>query len=361
METETFNFDFGTENEFQLEEIFEDNSILSSSQEDNVVTPKDDIENSKEEEIEEVEEKVEDVKSETKKTSNSEPSIYTDVYKDLKSYGILKHTEIDENEDLDADKLAELYEQDYEQEVKNRVKEWVNQTLDEEAQAFINFKQAGGNTRDFVKYMALEENHLPQGDLEDEYFQDEVIRLQLSNEGLDSDEIEEELEFLTERGKKESVAKRYYNKLKVENDKKREAFLKEQEEKALAQEKAKQDFNNQVSNILTNSDEVKGFKITAKDKQNLYKFLTKKDVKVGEGQYVTKFQSKLAEALSDGEKYVFLAKLLESDFDLSSYEKAIKSTEVRKIKSNLENRKGLTRSNSGSSTKGLSLDDLFGN
>ena len=58
---------------------------------------------------------------------------------------------------------------------------------------------------------------------------------------------------------------------------------------------------------------------------------------------------------------ILLAKLLSTNFDMSDLEKKAKITETRKIKENLESRKGLrpTASRGSQLSGGKSLADLF--
>ena len=76
------------------------------------------------------EEGEEDEKSKGGESENS--NFYTDVYKDLKESGIFKHVEIDEDEELDADRLYELQQEEIEAEVGARLQSWANEDLDED-------------------------------------------------------------------------------------------------------------------------------------------------------------------------------------------------------------------------------------
>lgn len=150
-------------------------------------------------------------------------SIYKDVYNDLKENGIFKHVELEEDEELDADRLFELQQEEYETEVTERLKAWASEELDDDAKAFIKFKREGGNTADFFNVYKLS-SELPSGNIKDEDYQDEVIRYQLKEEGWDRDEIEDRLAYLTENGKKEKVAEKYDEKIKQEEAKENNLF-----------------------------------------------------------------------------------------------------------------------------------------
>ena len=289
-----------------------------------------------------------------------ESSIYTDVYKDLKDYGILKNVELEEVGNLTAADLEQIYEKDYELEVQKRIKEW-SASQDKDFQDFINFKLNGGNSRDFINHISNDENYLPEGNIEDERFQDEIIRFQLAyREGWDDEEVEERLEQLTNNGKKAYTASKYYQRIEQERQLDRERLLEEQERKKYQALQQENEFKNNVSQVLQTSSDINGYKIANKEKQGIYDFITKRNIKVSDTQAVTGFQKKLAETLQDNRKVVLLAKMLMNDFNFKDFEKQVETKVTKQVKSNLENRSGLkSNSSSGSSTNRLNLSSIF--
>lgn len=296
----------------------------------------------------------------TEETTNNEPEqgkYWNDVYADFKENGLFNHVEIEEGEELDAEKLFELQNQEYQAEVQARLQSWAQNDLDEDAQAFIKFKTQGGRTEDFFKtYQSTYE--LPQGDVEDEAYQDKVIRYQLKREGWDADEIEDRLEYLTTSKKKKSVAKRYNSKLEKNIEEEKQALIEQVEAQKKAAQKQEEAFKTTLKDTLGATKEVKGFKITAKDQTNLYNLLTRKQYKTESGTQITGFQKKIGEAFQDPEKMILLAKIIDSDFDMSGFEKKAETRTTRKIKSRLEQHKS-TSTNSGSSLGGGSIADFF--
>lgn len=287
-----------------------------------------------------------------------EGNIYKDVYKDLKDNGIFKHVNIEEEEELDANKLFELQQEEYETEVTERLKTWASEELDEDAKAFIKFKREGGNTADFFNIYKSNSN-IPTGEIDDENYQDDVIRYQLKEEGWDKDEIEDRIAYLTESGKKQRAAEKYSEKIKQEEDRKKQLLLKQAEQQKLASKEQEENFKSNVKETLESTNEVNGFKISLQDKNKIFNFLTKKEYKISNTKTITGFQKKLAEVFQDTNKMILLAKLVENDFDMSDFEKQITTKKTQQIKSNLEQRKGIRPSNSGNSLKGSNLADLF--
>jgi|SRR6187402_520528 len=297
-------------------------------------------------------------KEEEEEEDTSEEGSYKEIFKDLKETGLFKHVEVADDEEIDADKLLELQEEEYEAEVNFRLKEWATNDLDADAKAFIKFKREGGNTVDFFKTYesALE---IPTGDIKDEDHQDKVIRYSLAKEGWDKDEIEDRLQYLSDNGRKEKFAKKYDDKLKEDSEKQKAALIKQAETNKLLAKEQEDTFKNNIKEFLDSTDDLEGIKVSIQEKQKLFNFLTKKDNKVTDTKSVTGFQKKLAEVFQDTNKMVLLAKLVESDFDMSGFEKTVKTKQTRKVKNDIEQRRGLRPSNSGSSLQGKNLAELF--
>lgn len=339
---ETEESDTSDENDVEVEE---------ESKKTKSVDPLDDF-GSDEESSEDEEE---DVEEEPNKETTS---IYTDLFKDLKERGLIKNVDLEDEEDLDADKFFELKEQEIEAEVTNRLNSWANKDLDEDGQAFIKFKLSGGKTEDFFKVYSQSVD-LSDGDIEDEDFQDKLIRKQLEDDGWDSEEIEDRLEVLTENGKKAKIAQKYYNRILHEQEEEKKALeesAKQQQQQALETQRK---FNQELKETVNGLEEVKGFKLSQKDKGEIFDMMTKKNYKTPNGVMITGLQAKISEAFQDKEKAILLAKILKDDFDFSSFENKVKNKTVRKIKSNLESRKSYKPTGSGSSLEGRSLADLF--
>lgn len=287
----------------------------------------------------------------------TDTTIYEDIYKDLKEAGIFKHVELEDGEELDAERLYELQQEEYDKEVEARLSSWASKDLDEDAQAFIKFKLQGGDTAEFFKaYQSTSE--ITPGDIEDEDYQDNLIRYQLQKEGWDRDEIEDRLEFLTESNKKAKFAERYHNRLVSEQQKEKDAILKQAEEQKLRAKQQEEQFRTSIKDTLDSNKEINGIKFTDKDKNNLITFLTKKE-KLEDGRVVTGFQKKLSESFSDPKKIALLAKILSDDFNFSSFEKSAITRKTKEIKRNIEQRQSMRPTGSGSSSGGNDLASLF--
>lgn len=315
------------------------------------------IEPTKQQEEENLEEVDLNKTEETKKEEQvNETSIYDDVYKDLKDYGVLKHVNIEDNESLTPERLKELYEQDYESEVSQRLKNFSDNELGDEGKNLIRFIQSGGRVSDFVSL--YKDTEIPEGNIEDESFQDDLIRYQLKKEEYDHDEIEDFIENLTNSGKKAVRAKRIFERLSAEKERQREKAIFEQEEAKKARIRENNAYRETIKNTLSENKEINGFKINDKEKNELYHFITNPNVPSGES-YTTGIMDKLNKVFKEPSKLVLLAKILKSDFDFKDFKKKVETETTNKVKSNLENRKGLVKSSVGSSTDKINLAEIF--
>lgn len=336
----------------QADELEETEDTDKPESEDKTKSKKKD----EEEKVSFFEEEADEDKSK-EKTSTADGSIYEDVYKDLKEAGIFKHVELEDGEELDADRLYELQQEEIEAEVTSRLDAWASQELDEDAKAFIKFKIQGGDTSEFFKtYQSTSEITL--GDIEDEDYQDNLIRYQLQKEGWDKDEIEDRLEFLTESNKKSKFAERYHDRLIKEQEKEKQALVKQAEEQKIRAKQQEEQFKVSIKDTLDTNKEINGIKFTDKDKNNLINFLTKKE-KLEDGRVITGFQKKLSESFNDPKKIALLAKILNDDFDFSSFEKSAITKKTKEIKRNIEQRQSMRPTGSGSSSGANSLASLF--
>lgn len=358
-----FNWDeSGADAFFGLNEFGEEPKPIEEKTPKSVVqttppTTTETIESDKEEVEKQEESSFFEEEDETKKESTTDNTFYEDVYKDLKEAGIFKHVELEDGEELDADRLYELQQEEIEAEVTSRLDAWASQELDEDAKAFIKFKIQGGDTSEFFKtYQNTSEITL--GDIEDEDYQDNLIRYQLQKEGWDKDEIEDRLEFLTESNKKSKFAERYHDRLIKEQEKEKQALVKQTEEQKIRAKQQEEQFRVSIKDTLDTNKEINGIKFTDKDKNNLINFLTKKE-KLEDGRVITGFQKKLSESFNDPKKIALLAKILNDDFDFSSFEKSAITKKTKEIKRNIEQRQSMRPTGSGSSSGANSLASLF--
>lgn len=365
---EDTDFNFGEPTKTDINEVPDNSTDDPSEDEEEEVEDKPKSKaKPKKGEVEEVEEdededffEVDDQTKPTKKENENTPttSIFNDLYSDLKENGIFKHVELEEGEELDSERFFELQEQEIETEISARLEAWVTQELDEDAKAFIKFKRDGGSTQDFFKTYS-DTPDIEAGDIEDEDYQDNLIRYQLAKEGWDEEEIEDRLEILTNKGTKEKFARKYYDKIESELESKRENLLKTQAQQREQARRQEMEFKQNIDGTLKEIKDVKGMKFTDGEKNEILSFLTKKNEKINDEVSVTGFQKGLSEVFKDTNKLVLLAKLIKNDFDFSGIEKQAITKKTKEIKTKIEQRQSNSPFRSGSSLNGQSLSDLF--
>lgn len=318
-----------------------------------------------EEEEEEGEENISffEIEKETADEEESEEEVevefdYETLTKRMQEKSIFQNVEIPEGEELTEDKFIEYHDQEIESRVEEALEGFLEE-LDEDGKAFLKFKKDGGNTKDFLATYQKSQS-IPEGDLEEEAYQEQINRYYYREvEGLDEADVQDRIEWLKDSGKLKKYAEKHDAKAK-ELDKLAKEKLKEQAKaNAEAQKKNQEAFVNGVTKALEEVDEVGDFVFDKKTKARLKTFITKPNVKVGKNQYVTGMQVKLQETLKNPEKMLLLAKLLESDFDVSEVATKAKTQTTKKVKTDIQRSKTVRPSTSGKTGKTRSLADFF--
>lgn len=301
----------------------------------------------------------EEEEEEDKTKDKQDDNFYKNLLLDLKDQGIIE-AEIGEDDEIDKDKFFEYHDN----EVDNRVTEALEgfmEELDDEGKAFLKFKkESGGSTKDFLEtYQNI--SSVPKVDSEDPKSYDKFLRYYYKTyESLEDEDIDDKLEWLEEKeGRKEKYAKKYDTKVQADQEANKEKLSRDATERKKDLDDAKAEFKEDFDKLLNEKDEIKNFKFSAKEKKELSDFVLKPSVKVGKNKYATGLQASLKEAFNDKEKLAVLAKLLKSDFDVSSIERSKKTEASKSAKEAIRtSRTGVKVRNSGSSTK-RQLADFF--
>jgi hypothetical protein len=283
---------------------------------------------------------------------------YKSIASKMKEGGILQNMEIPEDEELTEDKFIELQDKEIESRVDEAFEGFFEE-LDEDAAAFLKFKKEGGNTSDFLKAYG-QNTGAPTGDLDDETHQERVSRYYYAQEGDDPDEIDDKIEWLKSSGKLEKYSAKFDQKIKDSDKEEKELVAKQAKAASKASDEGKIKFANTVQETLDNTDQVDSFIFTKESKKSLLPFITKPTVKVGKNKYITGMQSKLGTALRDPEKMLILAQLLQNDFDVSDVINADNTSRTKKLKNDIQRKKGSVRpKSSGKTGSKRGLADFF--
>lgn len=378
MNTENLDFMWDTESPEPIEESQQNNNAdgfskrkttdnndkpVSKPQEDDTNSDEEDVEADIEEEEEEKtskkkatkadKEASKDDEDEEEETLGADGSVYNDFFNDLKEHGIFKNVDIEDGEELTPEKLFELHQAEYEAEVDNRLEAFGNR-LGDDGKHFIEFIKRGGRTQDYLDQIQSFSVDL-EGDLDDEDYQDHIIAHKMQQDGRDQDEIEERLEYLHEKGKKKQVAEKALQAVKQAVKQRKDDMLAKAQAHQQQLINSKREYIQGLREAIEDVDTINGIKIHDKQKEHLIDFLTKDAYVAKDGSHVTAFQKKLHEVFQDPHKSILMAKMLSSDFDFSDYAKSIESKTTKKIKSNLENRIGLSKKKTADN-KNISFD-----
>lgn len=312
----------------------------------------------KEEKVEKVEEKKteedvkdnKDVKEDKEEDSSNleedtseddDGNIYLDFYNDLKDKGIFKNVELEEGKELNAETLFDLQQQEIDAEVNSRIDAFADK-LGDEGKHFIEYIQNGGKVANYfeaIKSTAIDLD----GDLDDEEYQESIIRYKMKKDGRDEEEIEERLEYLSEKGRKKQTAEKMLSTISKDIEEEKKNMIDEAKKRKEEIKERKNSYREALKTSIQEIDNIKGISIPKKYKDDIVDYLTRDAYVSNDGQTITEMQKALYDVFNDTEKSILLAKLLMTDFDLSDFEKSVETKSTKKLRSNLENRIGLIK------------------
>ena len=182
---------------------------------------------------------------------------------------------------------------------------------------------------------------------------------------MTGEEIEDQIESYENSGRAKKLSERYFNRIQQEEEQERADLLKAQEDARAAKEKKIKAFNKEFSETLNKAEEFKGFKFSAEDKKVIANNILKPSVKVGNNQFIPKFNYQLGEILKAAtpeakQKLILLAKLVETDFDMSDYATKVKTEVVKQARGRLaQAKRGVRPSSSGNISSAKTLADYI--
>lgn len=241
----------------------------------------------------------------------------------LSEEGIL---ELEEEDKIESEKdLAKV--------VNKNIKKGIAQDrakLPEDAQKFLEFVDNGGRPSDFHKYYYSEAS-FEDFDITDEDNKKYVIKEALRLEEYTDEEINEEIELYEDSGKLDKKAEVFLKKLQKIEKQNKDLLLETQKAYAKEQEALRTKEWEDFRKGLFDKEEIGGFKMTPKMKEDTWNYMTKVvDKKTGETQY-----QKDSKENSDA-RYIF-AYLLKNKWDIKSLEKQVETKQVGKLKEKLSN------------------------
>ena len=305
-----------------INELFGDDGFNPAKVEE----PKEAPQETPQEEPQEVEQEEEEVEEQEEQQNLSLPDF-------LMRAGILS----EDPGDVDEETLMDLVEQ----ETESYVKEALNATFDTWKQklpsnvmGLIQHTFNGGDADEYMK--TWNETPLHLFDIESEAGQESFLRYYYKTvEGLEDEELTDKLEYHIDRGKTETVSKRFYQRLANDRDKKLETLAKQQVEAKRKQEQETQERKQKLAQSMAKVKEFAGYQFPEGEKKVLQQYATRPVLVEGK-PFSSGLAADLYEALADPSKVMFLAKLLKNGFDTSFIEAKGKTKAIKTIKKVLQ-------------------------
>lgn len=199
----------------------------------------------------------------------------------------------------------------------------------EDVQKFIEFVDNGGDPRMFHK-LYYEQRSWKDIDPSKEPNQELVIREAYAQAGWDQEDIDAEIQDKKDLGKLGSLAEKLHKKLIAEEDDNKQSLLEAQKEYRKTQEaKANKEWEEFKDNLYK-KEELNGFKLTKKLKDDLWDYITKPDKKSGK----TKLQAHNETNTDSQFLYAYLAM---NNWDMSKLEKQVKTKVTSELAAKLKN------------------------
>jgi hypothetical protein len=313
------------------------------------VEAKEEIKKEVEEEVEEKEIDFDNIDFvEEDESNDKETSTNSNLISQLKDNGIFAALEDEEFADgLSDEDLPDMIDKEVDARVEETMESFFDE-MDDDGIAFLKFKKNGGKTSDFLNaYNKF--NSTPSGDLDDESYQESVVKHGMKLEGYDEEDINDKIEWLKEGAKLKRHAQKY--EAKIDNAKaiEKEKIVKQQKIQAQEQAKQRENLSQELKDKLEEVDTIGQFTFSKKDKKHLHSYMTRANVKVGKDTYMTQMQTDLQNVFQDPEKILIIAKLLRNDFDVSDVIRDTETKVTRKTKDKIE-RKSTKMKSSNSST-----------
>lgn len=255
---------------------------------------------------------------------------FTALAKDLFKLGVFTADEDDEESPINsAEDFLERFNNEKKRGAAQIVEDFIGQFGEDYQNAFQAIFVKGVDPKEyFGTYNAIE--NYAEMDLTSEANQIAVIKQGLMDQGFDPEDIETEVERVKNYGDLESVATKFH-KVLVKKEASKLQQLEQNREKELRQQAAaKQQYSQNVANILQDKVKAKefdGIPLNPKLAQELQDFLVADKWKTSSGETLTDFDRTILELKRPENhemkvKVALLLKILEKDPTLSTIQKA---------------------------------------
>lgn len=255
-------------------------------------------------------------------TTDEQTNGYIDAIKDLHEKGILDF-ESDDIEDSE-----EGLEKAIQETINNKIKKHVA-SLGDEALDFLAFVENGGNPKDFVTTYYGNQSW-SEFNIESEAAQKVAIRESLKLAGETAEDIEDLIAEFEDNGTLEKRAKSALLKLSKKEEEQKAQLVEAQKQRAEAEKAANKKYWDEFKSNLDKKEDIKGFKLTPKLKENLWKHMTLVDRSTGKTAYQMAIEN-------DTDAQLLFALQSMTKFDISKLEKQVENKVTSKVSGLIKN------------------------
>ena len=249
---------------------------------------------------------------------------------------------IDENEDIEWNEktfLAKMNET-IEDKAWNQLEQLATETYGEAGVQMI--EDIFINKVPVQEYLQMFSNEqiVENVDLGVEANQERVFRLYLAKTGMDEDEIQDQLNYARDNDRLEAYSQKYHTKL-VEKMQQERAILAQESEARVQVMRQKEEEREQLyADVLDGaiaSGSIEGYPLNEQAANELFDFVLSKPHVLPNGQRISEFEYKLARMRQeDPSKFLAVAKLVQSNLDLSPVKRKAVTEETNSLFNNLK-------------------------
>ena len=275
---------------------------------------------------EDADEQVEDETDtdDTADESDDTESPLKEFAKSLYNKGVLDFDDSDEDFEDNEEGLEKLVNKT----VENRINDWVS-NLPEEYSKFLEYVQNGGQPKDFLN--VYYGNHSWETyKLDNESQQIVAVEESLRLTGETEEDIRDMVEEWRDNGTLEKRAKSALTKLQRVEASQKQELVEIQKQQAAKQQAAQKQYWNNFKNNLFEREDIKGFKLTPKMKEQLWHHMTAIDKSTGKTGYQMSVEQ-------DNEASLLFALQSMLNFDIKKLEKQVESKVSNKFSKMLKN------------------------
>lgn len=244
--------------------------------------------------------------------------------KSLYNKGVLDFDDSDEEFEDSEEGLEKLVNKT----VENRINDWVS-NLPDEYSKFLEFVQNGGQPKDFLN--VYYGNHSWENyKVENESQQIVAVEESLRLTGETEEDIRDMVEEWRDNGTLEKRAKSALTKLQRIEASQKQELVEIQKQQAAKQKAAQKQYWDNFKNSLFEREDIKGFKLTPKMKEQLWHHMTAIDKSTGKTGYQMAVEQ-------DNEASLLFALQSMLGFDIKKLEKQVESKVSNKFSKMLKN------------------------